>query len=151
MPLQFTASAPQHGPLFHQHFTGFNGRGDSCEDFQYPPHLAANRTVGIFSIRGKCSTECRDYDTLVSAIRLSIKHHVGNKACIRSGGIPDGVGWVAAFELYSRTFPERKIPWIDNWPKRSRKSGWTSSATAPVTQPWDDGPTSQTAVGKSPS
>ena len=124
VPLQFTAADPQHGPMFHQYFISFNGRGDSCDDFQYPPHLAANREVGLFGrIHCKCRTECRDYDTLVSAILLSIKHHLGSKCSVRSTGQPDGAGWTAAFELYARTFPERELPWLANWPKRPPQNG----------------------------
>ena len=124
VPLQFTAADPQHGPKFHPYFISFNGRGDSCDDFQYPPHLAANREIGLFGrIHCKCRTECRDYDTLVSAILLSIKHHLGSKCSVRSTGQPDGAGWTAAFELYARTFPERELPWLANWPKRPPQHG----------------------------
>ena len=124
VPLQFTAADPQHGPMFHPYFISFNGRGDSCDDFQYPPHLAANREIGLFGrIHCKCKTECRDYDTLVSAILLSIKHHLGSKCSVRSTGQPDGAGWTAAFELYARTFPERELPWLANWPKRPPQNG----------------------------
>ncbi len=77
----------------------FNGRGDSGEDFIYPPTEGAKPAAGLLSNRGKCKTECRDYDTLVSA------------------------GWTAAIELYSRTFPERELPWLDNWPRRARENG----------------------------
>ncbi len=68
---------------------------------------------------GKCRTECRDYDTLVGAILLAVKHHIGSKGSVRSTVTPDSVGWQAAFELYVRTFPEREIPWRDNWTRRS--------------------------------
>ena len=45
----------------------------------------------------------------------SNKHYLGSKARVRSTVGPDSAGWTAAFELYSRTFPERELPWIDNW------------------------------------
>ena len=117
VPLQLSASIPQHGPLFSQDVIAFNGRGDACEDFIYPPSPRANRTAGLLSIRSKCRTECRDYDTVVSAILLSIKHHLGNNTYVTSTGKPDSEGWAAAFEIYARTFPEREIPALDNWPK----------------------------------
>ena len=101
----------------------FNGLGDESDDFIYPPNPAADPAAGNSGNRGKCKTECRDYDTLVSAILLSVKHHVGSKGSVRSTGYLGSAGWCAAFELYSGTFPDREIPWPDNWPKRSREDG----------------------------
>ena len=80
VPLMRSIHEPDLEPVFGSDRISFNGRGDSCDDFQYPPHLAANREVGLFGrIHCKCRTECRDYDTLVSAVLLSVKHHIGDR------------------------------------------------------------------------
>ena len=116
VPLMRSIHDQDLDPVFGPDLIMFNGRGDSCEDFIYPPTEGA----GLRSNRGKCRTECRDYDTLVSAVLLAVKHHIGSKGSVRSTAAPDSVGWQAAFELYSRTFPDREIPWLNNWPKRSQ-------------------------------
>ncbi len=118
--LMLSADCPELGPKFEPHCIAFNGRGDAADDFTYPPDLTDPRVSNVLGNRGECSTECRDYDTLVSAVLLSVKHHLGKKARVRSTAEPDHEGWQAAFELYGRTFPERKSPWLDNWP-RERK------------------------------
>ena len=51
---------------------------------------------------------------------LSVKHHLGDMAYVTSIAEPDREGWQAAFELYFRTFPEREIPVLDNWPRSER-------------------------------
>ena len=119
VPLMLSVNHRDLDPVFEPELIMFNGRDDECDDFTYPP----TEDAGFGSNRGRCRTECRDYDTLVSAILLAAKHHAGSKAFIRSRGSPDGAGWTAAFELYSRTFPERELPWLDNWPKRARENG----------------------------
>ena len=116
IPLMRSIHEPDLEPVFDPDFISFNGLGDACDDFTYPP----TGKVFLGSKRGKCRTECRDYDTLVGAVLLAVKHHIGSKGSIRSSATPDSEGWQAAFELYSRTFPEREIPWLNNWPKRSR-------------------------------
>ena len=117
VPLMLSISHPDLDPLFVPDGIMFNGRGDSCDDFIYPPTEGAKPAAGMRSNYGKCRTECRDYDTLVSAILLAVKHHVGVRSFIRSTAQPDRKGWQAAFELYSRTFPERETPWLGNWPQ----------------------------------
>ena len=117
VPLMLSVSHQDQDPAFAPDGIMFNGRGDSCQDFIYPPTKGAKPAAGRRSNYGKCRTECRDYDTLVSAILLAVKHHVGDNTFIRSSAQPDSAGWQAAFELYSRTFPEREIPWLDNWPR----------------------------------
>ena len=119
VPLMRSTYEPELDPVFSPDGIIFNGLRDACEDFIYPPTEGANPADGLLSNRGKCRTECRDYDTLVSAVLLAVKHHIGSKGSIRSTATPDSVGWQAAFELYARTFPERELPWLDNWPRRS--------------------------------
>ena len=119
VPLMRSVHEPDLEPVFGPDVIIFNGRGDACEDFIYPPTEGAKPAAGLLSNRGKCRTECRDYDTLVSAVLLAVKHHIGSKGSVRSTAAPDSEGWQAAFELYSRTFPEREFPWLDNWPRRS--------------------------------
>ena len=123
VPLMRSIHAPELETVFGPDLISFNGRGDSCEDFIYPPTEGANPAAGRRSNRGKCRTECRDYDTLVSAVLLAVKHHIGSKGSVRSTAGPDSEGWQAAFELYSQTFPVRDIPWLDNWPRWARERG----------------------------
>ncbi len=119
VPLMRSVHEPDLEPVFGPDVIIFNGLGDSCEDFVYPPTEGAKPAAGLRSNRGKCRTECRDYDTLVSAALLAVKHHIGSKGSVRSTAAPDSEGWQAAFELYVRTFPERELPWLYNWPERS--------------------------------
>ena len=115
--LMLSADCPELDPKFGPDLIAFNGRGDACDDFTYPPDRTDPRVSNFLGNRGKCRTECRDYDTLVSAVLLSVKHHLGNRASVRSTAEPDHQGWQAAKALYSRTFPKREIPWLDNWPR----------------------------------
>ena len=87
------------------------------DDFTYPPDRNDRRVSNFLGNHGTCRTQCRDYDTLVGAVLLSVKHHLGDMAYVTSNAEPDREGWQAAFELYSRTFPEREIPWLNNWPQ----------------------------------
>ena len=118
VPFMRSIHEPDLEPVFGPDLIMFNGRGDACEDFIYPPTEGAHPAAVLFDNRGRSRTECRDYDTLVSAVLLAVKHHIGDRGSVRSTVHPDSVGWQAAFELYSRTFPERKIPGLNNWPKR---------------------------------
>ena len=121
--LMLSEDCPELDPKFEPHCIAFNGRGDAADDFTYPPDLTDPRVSNFLGNRGERSTECRDYDTLVSAVLLSVKHHLGKKAYVTSNAEPDREGWQAAFELYGRTFPEREIPWLNNWPKQACESG----------------------------
>ena len=115
VPLQLSSGNPELGPTFGPDLILCNGRGDSCDDFRYPPDGAVNPAAGRRANSGRCKTELRDYDTLVCAILLSVKHHLGDSSYARAGGTPDGAGWRDAFELYRRTLPEREMPMPDNW------------------------------------
>ena len=113
--LMLSSESPELGPKFSPDLIAFNGRGDAHDDFTYPPDRNNPQVSNFLGNRGKCRTECRDYDTLVCTVLLSIKHHLGNMAYVTSIAEPDREGWKAAFELYSRTFLERDIPRLDNW------------------------------------
>ena len=76
--LQLSSENPELGPMFEPDLILCNGRGDSCDDFRYPPDGAANPAAGRRANSGRCKTELRDYDTLVCAILLSVKHHLGD-------------------------------------------------------------------------
>ena len=115
--LMLSSESPELGPKFGPDLIAFNGRGDAFEDFTYPPDRNDRRVSNFLGNHGTCRTQCRDYDTLVSAVLLSVKHHLGNMAYVTSNAEPDREGWQAAFELYSRTFPERELPVLDNWPQ----------------------------------
>ena len=64
VPLMRSVNHRELDPVFKPDLIMFNGQGDACEDFIYPP----TEDAGFGSNRGKCRTECRDYDTLVSAV-----------------------------------------------------------------------------------
>ena len=113
--LMLSSESPELGPKFSPDLIAFNGRGDAYDDFTYPPDRKDRRVSNFLGNRGRCRTQCRNYDTLVSAVLLSVKHHLGNMAYVTSNAEPDREGWQAAFELYSRTFPERELPVLDNW------------------------------------
>ncbi len=56
------------------------------------------------------------YDQLVAAIMLVIKHHLGADVVIHSDGEDHTSTWGAAMNLYMRTFPDRDVRPLDNWP-----------------------------------
>ena len=112
LPLMLSVNEPELDPVFGPDLIMFNGRGDECEDFIYPP----TKDAGFGSNRGTCRTDCRDYDTLVSTVLLSVKHNLGKMAYVTSNAEPNRESWQAAFALYARTFPERDIPRLNNWP-----------------------------------
>ena len=47
---------------------------------------------------------------------LVIKHHLGNDVVVKSDGEHRSGTWSAAMNLYLRTFPDRDVPNLDNWP-----------------------------------
>ena len=47
---------------------------------------------------------------------LVIKYHLGDDVIVRSDGAYNSGTWNAAVNLYLRTFPERQVPLLDNWP-----------------------------------
>ena len=93
-----------------------NAEVDGGLTFEYPPDRKRNVKIGIPAGYGECNTFAKPYDALVGAALLSIKHHLGDDVQATSTGGPQHPAWQAAKALYSRTFPEREIPWLDNWP-----------------------------------
>ena len=109
-----------------------NAEVDGCETFVYPPDRKRNVKIGIIAGYGACITDAKPYDALVGAAMLAIKHHLGDDAKVQSAGDPQHPAWQAAKALYSRTFPEREIPWLDNWPgEPSRTLGRLQSGKDP--------------------
>ncbi len=93
-----------------------NAEVDACATFNYPPNWENNVKIGVSAGHGACTTNALPYDALVGAALLAIKHHLGDDAAVRSMGGPQHAAWQAVFELCTRTFPEREIPQLDNWP-----------------------------------
>ncbi len=96
-----------------------NAEVDRGMTFDYPPDRERNVKIGIPAGYGECTTNAKAYDALVAAALLAIKHHLGDDVQATSTGGPQHPAWQAAFELYSRTFPEREFPVLDNWPKQA--------------------------------
>lgn len=96
-----------------------NTEVDGCGTFEYPPDWKRNLEFGLPTGYGKCTTAAMPYDALVGAALLAIKHHLGDDVTLNSMGGPQHPACQAAFELYSRTFPVREIPGLDNWPRRN--------------------------------
>ena len=114
--LMLSSESPELGPMFSPDLIAFNGRGDAYDDFTYPPDRNDRRVSNFLGNHGTCRTQCRDYDTLVSAVPLSVKHHLGDDVVIQSDGDHRSGTWGAAMNLYLRTFPDRDVPNLDNWP-----------------------------------
>ena len=114
--LMLSADCPELDPKFEPHRIAFNGRGDAADDFTYPPDLTDPRVSNFLGNRGKCRTECRDYDTLVSTVLLSVKHHLGKKAYVTSNGRARPRGLAGRLRTLLPHLPGTEIPWLDNWP-----------------------------------
>lgn len=99
-----------------------NAEVDGGGTFEYPPDRKRNVEIGVIAGYGVCITDAMPYDALVGAALLAIKHHLGDDVKVQSKGGPQHPAWQAAKALYSRTFPERVIPWLDNWPDGSGTS-----------------------------
>ena len=112
LELQMSVSEPQHAPVFEPHRIRFNSLHHPGEDFEYPPDPNSERPAV-----GECCTNEHDYDLLVRAMLLSIKHHLADDAFIQHPGSLGDQRWNDAFDLYRRTFPERKIPSLVGWPQ----------------------------------
>ena len=64
--IMLSSESPELGPKFSPDLIAFNGRGDAYDDFTYPPDRNDRRVSNFLGNRGRCRTQCRDYDTLVS-------------------------------------------------------------------------------------
>ena len=109
---------PGHPPVFKPYLIRFNSRQQPGDDFVYPPDADAARAAGLSYATGTCRTNHHDYDLLVRTVLLCIKHHLDDldDAFIQPDGTLGEQRWKDAFDLYHRTFPERKIPSLVGWP-----------------------------------
>ena len=108
-----------------------NAEVDLGMTFDYPPDRKRNVKIGIPAGYGECTTNAKPYDALVGAALLAIKHHLGDDVQATSTGGPQHPAWQAAKALYSRTFPEREIPWLDNWPREPEETLGSSRVEQP--------------------
>ena len=115
-PLQRTADEPDAQPVFSPTEISFNAREEGCEDFHFPPSWGDNMPAGQTPGYGCCNTDMLPYDQLVAATMLVIKYHLGDSVVTQSDGEYNSATWSAAVNLYLRTFPDRDVPNIDNWP-----------------------------------
>ena len=113
--LQMSAAEPGRPPVFAPHRIRFNSLQHPADDFEYPLDAATARAAGRSYSTGTCRTNHHDYDLLVRTVLLSIKHHIDD-AFIMPPGTPGEQQWKDAFDLYRRTFPERKVPSLVGWP-----------------------------------
>ena len=111
-PLHHSADEPEAEPVFSPTEIRFNAPENGCDDFRYPPDQSENESASY----GYCNTDMMPYDQLVAATMLVIKHHLGDDVAVKSDGDHRSGTWSAAVNLYLRTFPDRDVPDLDNWP-----------------------------------
>ena len=114
--LHHSKDEPEAEPVFSPTEIRFNARDDACDDFRYPHDPHENEQAGQPAGYGCCNTDMMPYDQLVAATMLVIKYHLGDDVVIRSDGKHNSGTWNAALNLYLRTFQERDVPNLDNWP-----------------------------------
>ena len=114
--LRRSRNEPEVEPVFSPDEIRFNATEDGCDDFHYPPDWRENERAGQPAGYGCCNTDMMPYDQLVAATMLVIKHHLDNDVVIKSDGEHRSGTWGAAMNLYLRTFPDRDVPNLDNWP-----------------------------------
>ena len=114
--LRRSRNEPEAEPVFSPDEIRFNATEDGCDDFRYPPDRSENEPAGQPAGYGCCNTDMMPYDQLVAATMLVIKHHLGDSVVIKSDGDHRSGTWGAAMNLYLRTFPDRDVPNLDNWP-----------------------------------
>lgn len=102
-PIGCSADEPDAKPVFSPTEIRFNATDDGCDDFPFPPDWNDKEHAGY----GSCNTDMLPYNQLVAAVILVMKYHLGDHC---SGT------WNAAVNLYLRTFPDRDVPNLDNWP-----------------------------------
>ena len=110
--LHRSAAEPEADPVFSPDEILFNAPESGGDDFKYPPVWNGNEPAGC----GSCNTDMMPYDQLVGATMLVIKYHLGDDVVVKSDGEHRSGTWSAAMNLYLRTFPERDVPNLDNWP-----------------------------------
>ena len=115
-PLHRSRDETEAEPVFSPTEIRFNATEDGCDDFRYPPHGIKNEKAGQLAGYGSCNTDMMPYDQLVAATMLVIKHHLGDDVVVKSDGDHRSGTWSAAVNLYLRTFPDRDVPNLDNWP-----------------------------------
>ena len=115
-PLHRSADEPEADPVFSPEEIRFNAPEGGCDDFHYPPCRSENEKADLPAGYGSCNTDMMPYDQLVAATMLAIKYHLGDDVVVKSDGDYCSGTWGAAVNLYLRTFPERDVPNLDNWP-----------------------------------
>ena len=120
--LQRSADEPEAAPVFSPSEIHFNAPESGADDFHYPPDWSENEAAGRPAGYGSCNTDMMPYNQLVAATVLVIKYHLGDDVIVRSDGAYNSGTWNAAVNLYLRTFPERNVPILDNWPYGSGRN-----------------------------
>ena len=111
-PIGRSAAEPEAEPVFAPTEIRFNATENGCDDFCFPPHWNERQPTAY----GCCNTDMMPYDQLVAATILVIKYYLGDDILIKSDGEHSSGTWSAAVNLYLRTFPDREVPNLDNWP-----------------------------------
>ena len=111
-PLQHSADESETEPVFATTEICFNATENGCDDFHFPPDWDDKEQAYYSS----CNTDMLPYNQLVAATMLVIKYHLGDDVVIKSDGDYCSGTWSAAVNLYLRTFPDRDVPNLDNWP-----------------------------------
>ena len=111
-PIGRSADEPDADPVFSPTEIRFNAPESGGDDFRFPPDWSENEPTAY----GCCNTDMMPYDQLVAATMLVMKYHLGNDIVIKSDGDHRNGTWGAAMNLYLRTFPDRDVPNLDNWP-----------------------------------
>ena len=115
-------SADEPSTIFSPSGILFNAPESGGDNFRYPPDWDENKAAGRPAGYGSCNTDMMPYNQLVAATVLVIKYHLGDDVIVRSDGAYNSGTWNAAVNLYLRTFPERKVPLLDNWPYGSGRN-----------------------------
>ena len=111
-PIGRSADEPEAEPIFAPTEIRFHATEYACDDFRFRP----DRSESTQTAYGHCNTDMMPYDQLVAATMLVMKYHLGDDVAIKSDGDHRSSTWSAAVNLYLRTFPDREVPNLDNWP-----------------------------------
>ena len=110
--LQRSADAPGAPPVFSPEEIRFKATEHADGGFCFWPAWRDDDETG----HGSCNTAMTPYDQLVAATLLGIKHHLGGHVEINAAGHDRSGTWNAAMNLCMRTFPDRDVQPLDNWP-----------------------------------